>query len=208
MAGEISSGAYKSVVGLDSLHYALITSDSAAAYTAGTVKNLAPAATLKITGSKNTTVQYADDGVFDSSTSDGESSVEIEVTNVPLTLAAELTGSTFNATNGMLIEGSAGSAPEAALMFRSKKSNGKYIYVCYLKGKFALGDEEFQTLEATPAPKTRKLTFTAMSTIFKFATASGKTETVKSVRVDEDEVKSATLIAGWFTAVPVPATVS
>ncbi|MBP7212735.1 MAG: hypothetical protein KBA03_00740 [Anaerolineaceae bacterium] len=208
MAGEIQAGAYKSVVGLDSLHYALITSDTATAYTAGTVKALAPAATLKVSGSKNTTVQYADDGVFDSSTSDGESSVEIEVTNVPLPLAAELTGSTFNAANGMFIEGSGGNAPEAALMFRSKKSNGKYLYVSYLKGKFALGDEEYQTLEGTPAPKTRKLTFTAMQTIYKFATAAGKTETVKSTRVDEDDTNSATLIASWFTTVPVPATVS
>ncbi len=208
MPENIQAGAYKSVVGLDNLHYAPVTKDDASGYTAGEVKYLAPVATLKISGTKNTTVQYADDGVFDSTTAEGESTVEIEVTNVPLPLAAELTGKTFNTANGMLIEGSGGDAPEMALMFRSKKSNGKYLYVAYLKGKFALGDDEYQTLEGTPSPKNRKLTFTAMQTIFKFATATGRLESVKSVKVDEDETKSATLIASWFTTVPVPATVS
>ena len=76
--------------------------------------------------------------------------------------------------------------------------------MCYLKGNFTLSDEEYATLEANPAPKTTKLKFTGLSTIFAFTTATGKTETVKVVKADEDVAASASLIAGWFTAVPVP----
>lgn len=200
----VGQGEYKSQVGLDKLHYAPVTKDDATAYTATTPVYLAPVATAKVSTTRNTNTQYADDGVFDSSSAESESSVEIEVTNVPLETAALLTGKTYNATNGMLIEGSGSVPPEYALLFRSKKSNGKYRYVCYLKGKFTLADEEFGTLEAQPAPKLAKLTFTGLNTIFAFTTATGKTETVKVVKADEDVAASATLIAGWFTAVPVP----
>ena len=201
----IGQGEYKSQIGLDKLFYAAVTKDDATGYTASAPVFLAPVATAKVSTSRNTTTQYADDGVFDTSSAEGESNVEVEVTNVPLVTAGLLTGKTYNATNGMLIEGSAAVPPEYALLFRSKKSNGKYRYVCYLKGKFTLSDEEYATLEANPAPKTAKLKFTGLSTIFAFTTATGVTETVKVVKADEDVAASAALIAAWFTAVPVPA---
>jgi phi13 family phage major tail protein len=204
----ITQGEYKSVIGLDKLYYALVTTDSPAAYLGGTPKWLAPAATAKVATTVNTTEQYADDGVFDSSSAESTSVVDIEVTNVPLVTAAELLGKTYNATNGMLVEGSGANAPDCALSFRSKKSNGKYRYVQYLKGKFSQADEEFATTEASPAPKTMKLKFTAFNTIHPFQTATGKTETVKVVKVDEDVTASAALIAAWFTAVQVPAVIA
>lgn len=200
----IGQGEYKSQVGLDKIYYAPVTKDDATGYTAGAPVYLAPAASAKVSTTKSTNMQYADDGPFDTFGGEGETSVEIEITNVPLATAAALTGRTYNTTNGMLIEGSGAAAPEFALLFRSKKSNGKYRYICYLKGKFALGDEEFSTLEAQPAPKLAKLTFTGMNTIFEFTTATGKKETVKAVKVDEDVAASATLITSWFTTVPVP----
>lgn len=200
----ISQGEYKSQIGLDKLYYAPITKDDATGYTASTPAYLAPVATAKVSTTRNSTTQYADDGVFDSSSAESETSVEVEITNIPLSIAALLTGKTYNSTNGMLIEGSGAVAPEYALLFRSKKSNGKYRYVCYLKGKFAMADEEYATLEASPNPKTAKLTFTGLNTVFAFTTATGKTETVKVVKADEDVVASAALISSWFTAVPVP----
>lgn len=166
----IGSGEYKSQIGLDSLYYATITKDDATGYTPGTPTKLAPAASAKLSTTKSSTTQYADDGVFDIAQTAAETKIEIEVTNLPLETIAALTGRTLNTTNGMLIEGSSANAPDFALSFRSKKSNGKYLYVQYLKGKFEMGDAEYQTQEANPAPKLAKLTFTAVDTIFKFAT--------------------------------------
>jgi|MTBAKSStandDraft_2_1061841.scaffolds.fasta_scaffold01232_10 phi13 family phage major tail protein len=203
----IVPGEYKSQIGLDKLYYAPITADDAAAYTPGAPVALAPAATAKPSTTKSINTQYADDGVFDTSTAEGETKIEIEVTNLPLETIAALTGRTLNVTNGMLIEGSAANAPDMALSFRSKKSNGKYRYIQYLKGKFEIGDEEFATLEANPAPKLAKLTYTAVYTIHPFTTKTGVTEVVKVVRADEDVTASAALCAAWFTQVNVPATV-
>lgn len=200
----IAQGEYKSQVGLDKLYYALITKDDATGYTAGEPTWLAPAGSAKVSTTRNSQSQFADDGVFDTSEGEGESKIEIEVTNVPLSQAAVLVGKTYNTSNGMLIDGSAGAPPECALMFRSRKSNGKYRYICYLKGKFSLADEDYSTMEEQPSPKLAKLTFTALRTVFEFTTATGKKETVKVVKADEDVAASATLIAGWFTAVPVP----
>lgn len=200
----IVPGEYKSQVGLDKLHYAIVSKDDATAYTAGEPAFLAPAGTAKTSSSTSIQIQYADDGVFDSSSDEGETKVEIEVTNVPLSLAALLTGKTYNTTNGMFIDGSAGNAPECALSFRSLKSNGKYRYIQYLKGKFSLADEDFETKKETKDPKSAKLIFTAMRTNYQFTTATGVKENVKRVMVDEDVVASATLITNWFSAVQVP----
>lgn len=202
----IGSGEYKSQIGLDKLYYAPITKDDSTVYTPGTPVVLAPAASAKLSTTKSMITQYADDGVFDTSTAEGETKIEIEVTNLPLETISTLTGRTFNATTGMLIEGSNANAPEFALSFRSKKSNGKYLYIQYLKGKFEIGDAEYQTLENNPTPKLAKLTYTAISTIYKFTTKTGVSESVKVTKVDEDIAASAALVTGWFTQVNVPAT--
>ena len=203
----IGADEYKSPVGLDKLHVAEVTKDDATAYTAGDPEMLAPAGSAKVSSSVNTSVQYADDGPFDTATGEGETKVDIEVTNVPLAMAAKLTGKTLNATNGMLIHGSGGAAPEFALSFRSKKSNGKYRYIQYLKGTFSLADEEYNTMKETPEPKYVKLNYTALFTVYEFQTAAGKKERVKYTKVDEDVTESAALAAAWFEQVNVPATV-
>ncbi|MGI6260026.1 MAG: major tail protein [Anaerolineaceae bacterium] len=200
----IGQGEYKSQVGLDKVYYALVSKDDATGYTAAAPVWLAPAGTAKVSTTRNQNMQYADDGVFDTSEGEGESKIDIEVTNVPLSVAAVLLGRTYNATNGMLIDGSAANPPDCALLFRSKKSNGKYKYLCYLKGKFSLADEDYATLEGQPSPKMVKLTYTAVRTIFEFTTATGVKETVKKVEADADISASASLINGWYTAVPVP----
>lgn len=201
----IAQGEYKSQVGLDMLYFAPITKDDATGYTAGTPVWLAPAGTAKSNTSSNQKLQYADDGVFESVNEEGETTVDIEVTNVPLKTAAEVSGKTFNAATGSFIDDDDGSgAPEFALMFRSKKSNGKYRYICYYKGKFALGDEDYSTQSGSPEPKMAKLKYTAVRTIFAFTTATGRVRTVRKHMVDEDDPASAAQIANWFTAVPVP----
>lgn len=200
----IQSGEYKSTIGLDKLYYAKVTKDDASDYTAETPAWLAPSATLQVATANNVATQYADDGAFDTSNSEGESTLTITVTNIPLSVAATLLGRTFNSTKGMLIDGSSAQAPDMALSFRAMKSNGKYRYVQYLKGSFTMNDEDYETKGASVNPKTVTLVYTAVHTIFKFTTATGKTESVKRVVVDEDETGA--VVSDWFTAVQEPPT--
>jgi phi13 family phage major tail protein len=193
---------YKSTVGLDSLYVALVTADSAAAYTAGTPQYLAPAAkaSQKVTSSQET--QYADDQPYDVLTAEGPTDIEMEITGLDPQTEALILGKTFDATTGRMYD-YGGTPPDVALSFRSMKSNGKYRYYQYLKGKFSPPDEETETKGEKPSPKTLKLNFKAVPTIYKFTVSAGVTKTVKRVKGDEDTTNfSAT---NFFASVQVPA---
>lgn len=204
---DINPGEYKSSIGLDKVHIAEVTKDDASGYNSGEPEYFAPVAKASAKTPTASKTQYADDGAYDTVSSESETTLEIEVTGLPLSLIAKTLGKTYNETNGMYIHGSGTAAPDYALSFRSKKSNGKYRYIQYLKGKFSMSDEEFKTLEESPEPITAKMTYTAIQTIYEFSTAVGKKERVKYTKVDEDVAASAALAAGWFTQVNVPATV-
>lgn len=198
----INAGEYKSQVGLDKLHYAKITADDAAAYTPGTNSILGPAIAAKPSTESDSTAQYADDSAFDTSSSVGPTTIDVELTNLPLATVADILGVTYNVTNGMLIEGAGMNPPDVALSFRSKKSNGKYRYFQYLKGKFSMPEEDFATLAAKPEPKPMKIKYTAVNTLHEFTTAAGKNETVKVLKVDEDATGAD--VTDWFDTVQVP----
>jgi phi13 family phage major tail protein len=191
----------KSVVGLRDLYYALVTQDDAGAYAAGTPVILAPAVAASHKPKNASKVQYADDGAFDTLVSEAETEIELEVTNVPLSVLATVLGKQYDAATGRMFDNSGAMPPDCAIGFRSIKSNGKYKYFWYLKGKFSMPDEEQATLADTPDPKTLKVKFTAVKTIHPYVMGSA-TDGVKRVVGDED-------IAGfsgttWFSNVQVP----
>ena len=192
---------YKSSVGLDSLYVALVTDDSAAAYTAGTPQYLAPAAMASQKVTSTLEIQYADDQPFDVLTAEGPTDIEMEITGLDPQTEALILGKTFDSTTGRMYD-YGGTPPNVALSFRSMKSNGAYRYFQYLKGKFSPPDEETATKGEKPEPKTLKLVFKAVPTVYKFTVSAGVTKAVKRVKGDEDTTNfSAT---NWFAQVQVP----
>jgi phi13 family phage major tail protein len=193
---------YKSRIGLSELHVAPIEQDNAAGYVAGAMQYLAPAgtATAKVTSSQET--QYADDQPYDVMTSEGPTDVELEVTGLPLEMLALLLGKKFDSTTGRLYD-YGGVPPDFALSFKSMKSNQKYRFYQYLKGKFSPPDDEAATLGEKPEPKKTKLNFKAIPTIHKFDLGGGDLRPVKRTVGDEDadSFDGAT----WFDQVQVPA---
>lgn len=201
----IASDEYKSQVGLDSLYIAEVTVDSSAAYTAETPSFLAPAAEASQEPTVNSTMQYADDTAFDTMVSEGETKVTLTITNLPVETLAKISGKRFDSTTGRLYDTS-GTPPYCALMFRSKKSNGKYRYYSFLKGRFDVPKEAMKTDGEKSEPQTVQLNYTAIRTTHKFTVASGVTEGVKRVVGDEDTASfSAT---NWFATVQVPGAAS
>lgn len=192
---------YKSVLGVDSVYYALVTQDDADAYVAGTPAYLAPAMTISQEPAVNTKTQYADNQPFDAMTSEGETVLSVEVTGVPLEILAELLGRVYDQVNGMMFD-NGGTPPYVALGFRSLKSDGEYRFYWFLKGQFAPPTEEIATKTDTPDPKSVTLTYTAIRTTHQFDLDGSITDTVKRVMGDTaDAVFDET---GWFTAVKVP----
>lgn len=192
---------YKSVVGADSVYYALVTQDDASAYVPGTPSYLAPIMNITVEPAVNTVTQYADNMPFDVMTSEGETKLGIEVTGLPLDVQATLLGKVYDSVNGRMFD-NGGVAPYCALGFRSKKSDGTYRYYWFLKGTFAPPTEEAASQTDSPEPKTTKLEFTGIKTVYQFAVTALLNDSVKRVMGDTaDAVFSAT---GWFGSVQVP----
>lgn len=190
----------KSVVGLRDLYIALVTQDDVDAYAADAPQAFAPAVNASHKPTSNSKTQYADDGAFDVLTSEGETKIDLEVTAIPLSMLALALGKEFDAATGRMFD-NGGVPPDLALSFRSIKSNGKYKYFQYLRGKFSAPEEEQATKTDTPEPKTTKISFTAVKTTHEFDLGD-VTEAVKRVVGDEDaaDFDGAT----WFDAVQVP----
>jgi phi13 family phage major tail protein len=197
-----SASEYKPSVGLRDIYYALVSQDDASAYAAGTPAYLAPAMTANLAPAVNSETVYADDGPYENMVSEGETAIEMEVTEIPLQQLAEITGTVYDATTASLLD-NGGTPPLVALGFRAKKSNGGYKYYWYFKGKFTKPAEDKQSDSDTPNIKPAKLTYTALKTTYQW-TMGGTTDGVKRRVVDSDN-PGTTTVANWFTAVQVPA---
>ena len=205
MTINANEGEYKSRIGLDSMYVAEVTVDSDAAYTADTPEYFAPAATATQAPASGQDTQYADNQAYDVITAEGATALSLEITGIPLEMLAKILGKQFDATTGRLYD-NGGTPPDIALSYRSLKSDGKYRYYQFLKGKFSPPNEDSATKTATPAPKTQTLTYTAIRTKYKFNCGGGVTDSVKRVVGDEDTDNfSAT---DWFSQVQTPAAVT
>lgn len=196
----IAAAEKKSVVGLSDLYIALVTQDDVDAYAAGAPQAFAPAVNASHKTASNYKTQYADNEPFDILTSEGETKIDLEVTAIPLSMQALVLGKEFDAATGRMF-GNSGTPPDVALSFRSIKSNGKYKYYQYLRGKFSTPDEEQATKTDSPEPKTAKISFTAIKTTHEFDLGA-VTKGVKRVAGDEDTVGF--VGTTWFDAVQVP----
>jgi len=194
----------RSKIGLDQLQFALVTQDDNTAYVAGTPEYLAPSAVATMEPQSTFNIQYADNQPYEVMTAEAESKISLEVTGLSLLQLATITGRSFDVTTGRMYDN--GSVPPyIALGFRSMKSNGHYRYFWLLKGKFSMPKEEVTTLADKPDPKTLKLDFTAIRTMFKFGLPNSVTDSVKRV-IGDDDTASFTAGATWFSQVQTPAT--
>ncbi len=196
-----AQGEYKSNVGLRDVYYALVTQDDADAYAAATPAVLAPVMAASVAPASNSKTQYANDQAFDTMSSEGETKIDFELTQIPLEIRAILLGKVYDSATGRLFD-NGGTPPDVAISFRSLKSNGSYHYLQYLKGKFQPPSKELATKTDTPDPKGTKITFTAVKTVYQFVQSGSVTDGSKGVEGDEDISNFSG--ATWFDAVQVP----
>jgi phi13 family phage major tail protein len=196
----INADEYKSVIGLDQIYFALVTADTAAAYTAGTPAVLAPAAEISMKPVSSQETQYADNQAYDVFASEAETDMEITLTGVPSATISTLLGSTLDVASGRVYD-NGGTPPYCALGFRAMKSNGKYRYYWFQKVRFSPPEEGAVTKADKATPKTIKLACKAIKTVYKWNLGS-VTDSIKRLFGDEDTTNfSAT---SWFSQVQVP----
>lgn len=196
---------FKPTIGLDSLYIAEVTADTALAYTAGSPASLAPAAEAKAAPAVNIATIYADDQAYDTAIAEGQTEIELTITNIDAETLAAITGAVFDTAKGRAYDrAEPGQASNYALSFRSMKTNGAYRYYQYLKGRFTKPEENFVTLGDSPDPKTVVLKYTAIKTTHAFALDDPETITDGVIRVIGDEDTTDFDATGWFTAVQEP----
>lgn len=135
-------------VGLRDVVYALLTDDGVAtpgeaAYSA--VKPLKGAISANFSPNASNDTLFADDGPYDTASTLGAMTLELNVADLDTATYAELIGATVDATHKIVVNKSTDTPPYVAVGMKVKKSNGEDRYIWYLKGKFAAPDESNQT---------------------------------------------------------------
>ena len=179
-------------IGLENLTVALIQEDTVAGVTYATPIKLERSIKAKISPKTSSEKLYSDDSVEEILNNFDSCDVEIEINQLQLKTRALIQGSKI--VNGILVENKDDIAPELALGFRSKKSNGKYRYVWLLKGKFEITEDEYETIGEKPTAQSNTI-----SGSFYGRNCDGNWRIME----DEDaENSDPNRVANWFKEIP------
>jgi phi13 family phage major tail protein len=141
-------------IGLTKLHYAILTTDRAPKTDSPTDPGelvyedpvrLPGAITANFSPKATNDTLFADDGPYDTASTLGAMSLELNVADIPPRHRAVLLGCTYDETTGMVKDSANDIPPYLAVGCAVKKSNGFDRLIWYLKGKFAAPDDNNQT---------------------------------------------------------------
>lgn len=134
------------MIGLRNVVYAELTNDPPAGgkATYGEIKPIAGAISANINPNASSETLFADDGPFETASTIGQITLDLNVADLPLEVQAELFGHEIT-PNGVLIRKAGDIPPWVAVGFKSLKSNGKYRYTWLAKGKFGLPEQNNET---------------------------------------------------------------
>ncbi len=143
---------------LRNLHYAILTTDTAAKLEYQAPKPLVGAISAKISPSSNQEKLYADDGVFDIANALGDITLELELATLPIKAQAALLGHTYQ--DGVMTMKDTDEPPYLAIGFLSQPQPGRFRFVWLYKGKFSLVEDEYATSTDSAAWRLPKLSGT------------------------------------------------
>lgn len=135
-------------VGLRDVVYAILTDDGVATPAKATysaVKPLKGAISANFSPNASNDTLFADDGPYETASTLGAMTLELNVADLDNATYAELIGATIDVTTKVVKNNANDVPPYVAVGMKVKKSNGADRYIWYLKGKFAAPDEANQT---------------------------------------------------------------
>ncbi len=189
---------YTLIKGVDKLYFALVTQDDAFGYAADTPVALAPLKLAVQTPKTNSKTEYYDNLPMFPMNAEGETPIKLDIAMLPLDIQALILGKVYDAVNDSLYD-NGGTAPNCALGWRAKNSDGTYTYYWFYKGIFKPFEESANSETDSPDPKGLSLEFTAVRTIYQFALDGSITDNTKR-RVSRKQADGPT----WFDGVQVP----
>lgn len=134
------------MIGLKNVVYALLETDpeEGGKATYKPAVRIPGAISANINPNSSNETLFADDGPYETASTIGQISLEMNVADLPLEAQAALFGHTLSA-EGVLIRKSSDTPPWLAVGFKSLKSNGSYRYTWLAKGKFGMPEQNNET---------------------------------------------------------------
>lgn len=153
--------ATKRQVGLKDFHVCkILTDEVGSGATYDTPVRIPGIISATMSTERSTENYYSDDIVEETFSSFNSISLEVEISNLSQSERALLLGQTV--TKGVSAASANDTAEEVGIMFRSKRTDGKYRYVALTRGKFVEPSESFATESDSVSPQTMTLTFTGI----------------------------------------------
>lgn len=190
---------YGETTGCDSVHYALVTTDTKEKYEAGVPKYLAPAADVAFEYGETLTPRYYDNVAFFMDTDDGDTKISIVFSGVPNDEAAIVLGLPYDAETGMLVE-TTPKPPWVAVSCRTSIAGGNHMYYQYLKGKFTRSSKKATSKGANTTYNTCDLVYTTAKTVHKFLLPDGAVDGIRGITGATTDEKF-TAADTWFEKV-------
>lgn len=171
-------------------------------YVTGDVFAIAGVAEISKTTDSSSESHYYDNIPAVVITNNASDEVTISASAIPMDVLACLTGQTYDAALGCMIEG-----PRAvryfAIGYKTKKTNGDEVYVWRYKGTFNIPDQTNATEDDGTDANGQELVYTGISTTHKF-TKTGKG--AKALNVDTG--KDLANVSTFFSTVTTPDTLT
>lgn len=177
-------------------------------YTTGEVFDIAGVAEIsKSTSSSNESHYYNNmPAVIVSST--GADEVTLSTSAIPLDVLAKITGQKYDELTGALIEGER-ETKYFAIGYKTKKTNGDYVYVWRLKGTFNIPESTHATENDGTDANGQELTYTGINTTHKFAKVTDKNGNKKGAKaINVDVAKGLADVSTFFDEVVTPDTLT
>jgi phi13 family phage major tail protein len=170
--------------GVEGLVAAEVIKDDADALEFGEVFKIAGVAEIGRTTENSSETHYYDNVPAVVISSTGADTVTCSVSAIPLDVLAKITGQEYDEKLGTLIEGQRASK-YFALGYKTKKTNGKEVYVWRFKGQFNIPDQTNSTENDGTDANGQEVVFTGISTTHKF-TKTGKPAKAINVDLEKD----------------------
>lgn len=197
---------YRGVEDLVAAEVITDNNDAEGGYETGEVFSIAGIGEIvKSTSSSNESHYYNNmPAVVVSST--GADEVTLSTSAIPLEVLAKLTGQIYDETTGTLIEGER-ETKYFAIGYKTKKTNGNYVYVWRLKGTFNIPESTHATEDDGTDANGQELTYTGITTTHKFNNVvdkNGNKKGAKAINVDLE--KDLADVSEFFDEVTTPDT--
>jgi phi13 family phage major tail protein len=177
-------------------------------YTTGEVFDIAGVAEISKSTSSSNESHYYNNMPAVVVSSEGADEVTLSVSAIPLDILAKITGQKYDELTGTLIEGER-ETKYFAIGYKTKKTNGDYVYVWRLKGSFNIPESTHATENDGTDANGQELTYTGIKTTHKFTKVTDKNGNKKGAKaINVDVAKGLADVSTFFDEVTTPDTLA